>query len=377
MGAILASEPPLSQSIAAVRVHGRCHQLRGAADLRGEQLIRFFTHRGGRVAYGITGWGPPLLLDVGRAHHLEAFWQRPAYRQLVQRLSQRFMVVRWDRPGFGLSDRHRADLSPQGEDALIDGLIGQLGSGEVAAVAAGDAGPPMMRFAARHPGRVSRLGLFGTATDGRALVSGMTSATLELLAGAPAPAIHDAIAAVLAIGSEPDVGPWLASALETSAGVPAMAGLVARLMETDVTGDAAFVRAPTIVLHRAGDPVVSQWTGRAVASRIPGAEFVALDGSAHLVYAGDTDAVVNALSTFFLGDADAEPRQLSHRELEVAHMVTLGLTNAEIARQLSIRPRTVDAHLEHIRVKLGVRSRAQIAAWAVDHQPQGLAWSSS
>ncbi len=32
--------------------------------------------------------------------------------------------------------------------------------------------------------------------------------------------------------------------------------------------------------------------------------------------------------------------------------------------RLRIAPRTADAHLEHIRIKLGVRSRAQVAAWA-------------
>src|SRR5437879_1629111 len=71
-----------------------------------QQAIRFMPHRGRKVAYAVVGSGPPLLLDLGRAHDLEAFWRHPPYRRLVQRLGQRFTVVRWDRPGFGLSDRH-------------------------------------------------------------------------------------------------------------------------------------------------------------------------------------------------------------------------------------------------------------------------------
>jgi DNA-binding CsgD family transcriptional regulator len=48
----------------------------------------------------------------------------------------------------------------------------------------------------------------------------------------------------------------------------------------------------------------------------------------------------------------------------VAALVARGLTNAEVATRLSIAPRTADAHLEHIRLKLNVRSRAEIAAWS-------------
>jgi DNA-binding CsgD family transcriptional regulator len=54
---------------------------------------------------------------------------------------------------------------------------------------------------------------------------------------------------------------------------------------------------------------------------------------------------------------------LSPREQEVALLVSHGLTNREIATRLIISERTVDAHVEHIRNKLGLRSRAHVAAW--------------
>ncbi|GAA0588173.1 hypothetical protein GCM10010172_86560 [Paractinoplanes ferrugineus] len=54
---------------------------------------------------------------------------------------------------------------------------------------------------------------------------------------------------------------------------------------------------------------------------------------------------------------------LSPREVEVAHLVAAGLTNREIAAKLVIAPKTAAAHVEHIRTKLGVSRRAQIAAW--------------
>lgn len=45
-----------------------------------------------------------------------------------------------------------------------------------------------------------------------------------------------------------------------------------------------------------------------------------------------------------------------------------GLTNKEIASRLFISERTADGHLEHIREKLGVNTRAQVTAWVVRRQ---------
>jgi predicted ATPase/DNA-binding CsgD family transcriptional regulator len=60
---------------------------------------------------------------------------------------------------------------------------------------------------------------------------------------------------------------------------------------------------------------------------------------------------------------DAGP--LSLREREVAALVAAGMTNRQIAMRLFISERTAEGHVEHIRNKLGVRSRTEIATWAV------------
>jgi non-specific serine/threonine protein kinase len=54
---------------------------------------------------------------------------------------------------------------------------------------------------------------------------------------------------------------------------------------------------------------------------------------------------------------------LTGREKQVAELIAEGLTNSKIATQLNIADRTVDAHVEHIRNKLGLRTRSQIAVW--------------
>jgi DNA-binding CsgD family transcriptional regulator len=57
---------------------------------------------------------------------------------------------------------------------------------------------------------------------------------------------------------------------------------------------------------------------------------------------------------------------LSPREVEVAGLVTRGLSNREIAAELVIGDRTVATHIEHILAKLNLKSRVQIAAWGAE-----------
>jgi non-specific serine/threonine protein kinase len=71
-------------------------------------------------------------------------------------------------------------------------------------------------------------------------------------------------------------------------------------------------------------------------------------------------------------DAPPQPREqppdpLSRREREIAALIARGYTSKEIAETLVISERTADAHADHIRTKLGLRSRAEIAAWAAEH----------
>lgn len=60
---------------------------------------------------------------------------------------------------------------------------------------------------------------------------------------------------------------------------------------------------------------------------------------------------------------------LSGRELEIATLAASGVSNREIAEQLFIAPATVARHLANIFTKLGVGSRAQLAAWMAQHGP--------
>jgi DNA-binding NarL/FixJ family response regulator len=56
---------------------------------------------------------------------------------------------------------------------------------------------------------------------------------------------------------------------------------------------------------------------------------------------------------------------LSPREREVVSLIAKGRSNREIGEELIISQRTVEAHVTSVLNKLGARTRAQVAVWAV------------
>jgi non-specific serine/threonine protein kinase len=65
----------------------------------------------------------------------------------------------------------------------------------------------------------------------------------------------------------------------------------------------------------------------------------------------------------------ARPQQvpLTPRDRQIAALVASGRTNRQIGRALGISEKTAEVHLHHVMSKLDVRSRAEVAAWAVTY----------
>ncbi|MFE0020874.1 LuxR C-terminal-related transcriptional regulator [Amycolatopsis sp. NPDC059021] len=83
------------------------------------------------------------------------------------------------------------------------------------------------------------------------------------------------------------------------------------------------------------------------------------------VFAGSFDAIDGLLDKSVLSrDGDLVVRQGVRRgPRDGARTVAKGQSNRDIAAELVISPRTADAHVQHILIKLGFRDRARIAAW--------------
>jgi DNA-binding NarL/FixJ family response regulator len=64
----------------------------------------------------------------------------------------------------------------------------------------------------------------------------------------------------------------------------------------------------------------------------------------------------------------AYPGELTPREVEILRLIASGLSNAQVAEQLIISPRTVHAHVRSIYSKLGITSRSAATRYAIDHK---------
>ncbi len=133
-----------------------------------------------------------------------------------------------------------------------------------------------------------------------------------------------------------------------------------------------------------GTPAYRAVTGAAAALRVsrravgrdrPGVRYAAgalRDCPAGWLERGQLSAAgAAAAAQLFAGDEPAEPsssplRVLTKAERGVAELVAEGLTSRQIAEQLFVSPRTVDAHLSHIFRKLEIASRAKLAALMVE-----------
>jgi DNA-binding CsgD family transcriptional regulator len=139
--------------------------------------------------------------------------------------------------------------------------------------------------------------------------------------------------------------------------------------EIDVTDLVGQVVTPTLVLHAQDDAAVPFEQGRGVASAIPDARFVPLDGRNHILLADEPawEVFLRELNAFLPAlprDDDVADDLLTAREMEILRCVAAGMTNEAIARQLFVSVRTVERHMGNMYGKLGLHGKSGRAAIA-------------
>jgi pimeloyl-ACP methyl ester carboxylesterase/DNA-binding CsgD family transcriptional regulator len=332
-----------------------------------QQRIGFVETAHGSVAYAIVGRGPALLFDTGWVSHLSYIWQAKQYRAFFERLAAEHQLILYDKPGAGLSDRERSDFSIEPDVEALEAIVRDLGLERLAMVGMSQGGPVCAVFTARHPHLVDRLVFYGSFARGAALSSPSFQASLVELTRSAWGLGARTMTELFVPGAERAEHDWFTRGQREAADAETAARLLEGIFRIDVTADLARITCPVLVLHREGERAIPFSAGRELAALLPGAKFEPLPGSAHMPYMGDSESVTRAILDFVDADRGPAATTLTAREMAVALLVAEGLTNAEIAARLLLAPRTVDAHLEHIRGKLGMRSRAQVAVWAAAH----------
>ena len=135
---------------------------------RVKQHVRFCSATDGvRLAYAMHGTGPPLVRVATWLSHLELDWESPVWRHWLKGLGERHTVVRYDERGCGLSDTEIRDPSVDVWVGDLETVIDAVGLERFALLGISQGAAIAVAYAARHPGRVSDLILYGGYARGR------------------------------------------------------------------------------------------------------------------------------------------------------------------------------------------------------------------
>ncbi len=270
-----------------------------------DPVIRFCRLANGtRVAYSTHGSGPVLVCPAWWVSHLERDWKQPAFSDFFSTLAQHRTVVRYDRPGVGLSSRDRHDFTQETEVEVLDAIVAGLARPTIDVLAFSCAAPVALAWAAANPGRIKKLVFVGAYACGSDLgADNIRDALMSLVEahwGMGAAAIGRLFSPDL---SSEDARSFGRDQLASTSAETA-AELLGLSFALDARGAAATITCPALVIHRKGDHTVPFDVGRDLAADLPNATFLPLSGGAHLPWLGDAEPILTAIMAF-LNDAPA------------------------------------------------------------------------
>ncbi|GIH03984.1 LuxR family transcriptional regulator [Rhizocola hellebori] len=334
----------------------------------GQRIAMATSPAGTRIGYAVTGSGPPLVYVSGWLSHLELSWALPAERAYYEALADGRTLIRYDKPGCGLSSP--ASSAPYSMALEIEALrtvitaakldrFELMGASLGAAVAA--------TWAADQPSTVSKLVLYGGWAYGLEVASPQIQRHVLGLVQENWGLATDLLADIFAPDADAATRAAFTHYQRESATPETAVAMLEMAYGVDLRPILGQIHAPTLVIHRSRDRAAPLAQGRRLADAIVPARFEEIGGRSHLPYIGDAATLTRTIRRF-LG-LPARRRgvlpALTARQREVAALIAQGCTNREIGQRLGIAERSAEAHVERIRLRMDFRSRAQIAAWYV------------
>ena len=168
-----------------------------------------------------------------------------------------------------------------------------------------EGGAMCLMFAATHPTRTSALVLFGSFASIKNERWMVTQEVFEKLIARLVTHWGEGILLRLNAPSRRDDKAflnWFARIERAAASPGSIRALMSANYDIDVRHLLAAIRVPTLILHRSGDKLVPAAAGRYLSENIPGAKYVELQGSDHMVLDQETqDIIADQIEEFITG----------------------------------------------------------------------------
>ncbi len=243
------------------------------------------------LAYASVGKGPPVVRAASFLTHLQHDFESVISRHWVKDFSRFFRYIRYDERGNGLSDWNVDDFSIEKMVVDLETVVAAMELDRFALLGSSQGASVAITYAHRHPEKVSCIVIYdGYAAGWRHSKDEKHRETRDALLeltraswGNPNPVGRQAYTALfMPDGSEQQHADF--NRLQQITTTPENAYAILSAFSTlDVRDLLPEIRVPTLVLHRKEDAVVPFEAGRLIASSIPQARFVPLEGANHIV----------------------------------------------------------------------------------------------
>lgn len=313
--------------------------VRVAHDNELKQTISFCRARdGAKIAYAISGEGPPILRAPHWMTHLEYELESPVWRHWIRALSAQNTLVRFDYRCNGLSERGVDDVSIEAKLSDMEAVVDAVGLDRFVIFGMSQGGALAVEYTARHPERTAGLVMCGSYTmgwrarnDPEEIARREAMETLILTGwGRNEPAYRQIFTSLFLPEATPAQRDWY-NDLQARTVTPEDAYRLSRsVSRLDVTDKLPKVTAPALVMHARGDLVAPYEYGKAFAELMPNARFVELDSNNHILIEDEPafERFVTELRRFMTDDVmvrrlsppepQRERRQVSALVIELA-----------------------------------------------------------
>jgi len=257
------------------------------------QEIRFCTAGDGiRLAYAVSGAGPPLVKAANWLSHLAYDWESPVWRHWLDALSHRFRLVRYDERGCGLSDWEIGRFSFDDWVDDLEAVVDAAGLDRFPLLGISQGGPVAIAYAVRHPERVTQLVLLGSFAQGRRKSArtpdelALAEAHIEIVRlgwGRPDPTYRQIFVARFLPEATQEQWRSFDELQQRSTSPDNAWRFVGGFADIDVTNLAPKLTVPTLIMCSRREPGNRFEQSRLLAALIPNSRLVPLDSSNHLL----------------------------------------------------------------------------------------------